>query len=100
MQGALEESIKIQEVFLLVLSSNSIISPWVRDEVKIAMEKEREQNRLVIYPLRIDDAVMDIETGWPADIRRSRYIGDFKRWKTSAEYEKSFERLLRDLRRK
>jgi hypothetical protein len=40
---------------------------------------------------------MKIENGWPADIRRSRNIGDFKKWKTHDTYQKAFSRLLRDL---
>ena len=45
-------------------------------------------------------AIAPIETGWPADIRRSRNIGDFKKWKIHDAYQKAFERLLRDLEAK
>jgi hypothetical protein len=37
-------------------------------------------------------------TGWAADIKRSRHIGDFRRWKDHDAYSKSFDRLLRDLK--
>jgi hypothetical protein len=33
-----------------------------------------------------------------APIRRTRYIGDFTRWKDNDAYQKAFERLLRDLK--
>jgi hypothetical protein len=48
-------------------------------------------------PIRLDDAVMEIKTGWPADIKNTRNIGDFRRWKNHDAYHKSFAPLLRDL---
>jgi hypothetical protein len=41
---------------------------------------------------------MDAAAPWAADIRRSRHIGDFSRWKEHDAYQRAFERLLRDLR--
>ena len=41
---------------------------------------------------------MKMETGWPADIGRSRNIGDFKKWKIHDAYQKTFDRLLRNLK--
>ncbi len=94
----IDESIRVHDKLLLVLSKNSVASDWVEKEVETAMEKERQQKRTVLFPIRLDDAVMKIETGWPADIRRARNIGDFKKWKTHDPYQKAFERLLRDLK--
>ena len=34
-----------------------------------------------LFPIRLDDAVMDALQPWAADIRRSRHIGDFTHWK-------------------
>jgi hypothetical protein len=42
---------------------------------------------------------MEIKSGWPADIRRARNIGDFRQWEMAAAYEKALARLLRDLKR-
>jgi hypothetical protein len=47
----------------------------------------------------LDDAVMKVPTGWPADVRRTRHIGDFQGWKEDDVYQKAFERLIRDLQR-
>ena len=67
---------------LLVLSKNSISSDWVEKEVETAMERERSQKQVVLLPIRLDDTVMEIKSGWPADIRRARNIGDFRQWET------------------
>jgi hypothetical protein len=43
---------------------------------------------------------MEASQPWAADIRRSRHIGDFSRWKDHDYYRKRFDRLLRDLEAK
>jgi len=83
---------------LLMLSEHSVGSDWVEKEVETAMEREREQKRTMLFPIRLDDAVMKIKTGWPADIRRQRHIVDFTTWKDHDAYQKAFDRLLRDLK--
>lgn len=51
----------------------------------------------VLFPLRVDDYVFD---GW-AHLRRSdviaKHIGDFRNWRTQANYERQVARLVRDL---
>jgi hypothetical protein len=97
MRTGIDEAIRVHDKLLLVLSKRSIESDWVEKEVETALEKERKQKRTVLFPIRLDDAVMRIDGGWPADIRRSRNIGDFRRWKTHDAYQKAFARRLRDL---
>jgi hypothetical protein len=72
---------------------------WV-DEVEAGIEKERKQNKLVLFPIRLDDAVMETDQAWAASLRRTRHIGDFRAWKDHDQYQKSFDRLLRDLKAK
>jgi hypothetical protein len=83
---------------LLILSEHSVNSRWVQKEVETAFEKEGRENRLVLFPVRVDDAVMESTVGWTADIRRQRHIDDFTQWKEHDAYQKSFTRLLRDLK--
>ena len=52
----------------------------------------------MLFPVRVDEAVMDTEVAWAADIRRSRQIGDFRKWKDHDSYAKALQRLLRDLK--
>jgi uncharacterized protein YjbI with pentapeptide repeats len=94
----IDESIRIYDKHVLILSVNSIRSPWVAEEVEAALEKERKQNKLVLFPIRLDDAVMQTDQAWAASLRRTRHIGDFRAWKDHDRYQKSFERLLRDLK--
>jgi uncharacterized protein YjbI with pentapeptide repeats len=94
----IDESIRLYDKLLLVLSENSVASEWVEKEVETAFEKEREQGKIVLFPVRLDDAVLEIKSGWTADVRRSRHIGDFRDWKSHDSYRKAFERLMRDLK--
>ena len=94
----IDEAIRIHDKLLLVLSENSVTSDWVEKEVETAFEKERQQQKLVLFPIRLDNTVMQTTQAWAADIRRSRHIGDFRDWKSHNDYLRAFSRLLRDLK--
>ena len=93
----IDESIRVHDKLLLVLSESSLASVWVKKEVETAFENEAQQQKLVLFPVRLDDTVMHTSQAWAADIRRMRLIGDFRQWKQHDEYQKAFTRLLRDL---
>ena len=59
--------------------------------------KERKEKRIVLFPVRVDKAVFESPFDWATEIRHERNIGDFTRWKDHDEYQKVFDRLLRDL---
>ena len=92
----IDQSIRIYDKLLLVLSENSINSKWVEKEVETAFEKETRK-KTVLFPVRLDDSVMETDESWAADIRRTRHIGDFTNWKDYDSYQQAFKRLIRDL---
>jgi uncharacterized protein YjbI with pentapeptide repeats len=94
----IDEVIRVHDKLLLIISEHSVASSWVEKEVETAMESEDDHHRTVLFPVRLDDSVMEIKEGWPADVRRTRHIGDFRRWKEHDEYQKAFARLLADLK--
>jgi hypothetical protein len=96
-RDALDSAVQANDRLLLVLSVDSISSQWVEHEVEAALEKERNERRLVLFPIMIDSSVMSSKKGWVANLRRQRSIGDFTRWADTAEYEIAFRRLLDDL---
>jgi hypothetical protein len=97
-RSRIDESIQVYDRLLLILSESSVKSRWVQTEVETALEKEGNENRTVLFPIRIDEAVMQSQGGWAAAIRRQRHIGDFRRWKEHDAYQHAFSRLLRDLK--
>lgn len=94
---AIDEAIKLRDKLLLILSKNAIGSDWVEDEVQKAFAEERERKQPVLFPIRIDDAVMETPEPWARKLRDQRNIGDFRYWKDHDAYKDSFERVVRDL---
>ena len=99
----IDEAIRLHDKLLLILSEESVQSTWVENEVESAFEKEdnvkkRGEDRTVLFPIRLDSAVMETDAAWAANIRRTRHIGDFSAWKDHDAYQESFQRLLRDLK--
>jgi hypothetical protein len=95
---AIDEAIRHRDKLLLILSKSSIASEWVEDEVDKAYAEERSRKPVVLFPVRIDNAVMSTAEPWAVKLRDHRNIGDFRQWRKPAEYQKSLERLLRDLK--
>jgi hypothetical protein len=94
----IDEAIRSRDKLLVVLSKASIASDWVEDEVAKAYAEERSRKEIVLFPIRIDDAVFAGSEPWTMKLRDQRNIGDFTEWHDPEEYQRSFERLLRDLR--
>lgn len=95
----IDEAIHLQDKLLLLLSERSIASTWVETEVEAALEKEDRQKREVLFPVRLDDAVMLTTQAWAAKLRRDTNIGDFTNWTDPQAYQHAFDRLLRDLKK-
>jgi len=99
LRPAIDESIRVYDKLLLVLSENSVGSQWVEQEVETALRKEREAGiSTVLFPIRLDDSTLGVSEGWPALVKDTRHIGDFTRWTEHDLYQKAFKRLLRDLK--
>jgi hypothetical protein len=92
-----DAAIRVRDKVLLILSEHSIGSNWVKKEVNIAFEEEDRRKCAILFPVRIDDTVMETNDAWAAQLRRRR-IGDFRGWKDHDGYKESFERVLRDLK--
>jgi uncharacterized protein YjbI with pentapeptide repeats len=95
---SIDTNIQTYDKLLLILSEHSIKSQWVEQEVENALEKERDQDKIVLLPIRLDDKIMDIESGWAKYIKITRNIGNFINWKDDNYYDKSLERLLKDFK--
>jgi uncharacterized protein YjbI with pentapeptide repeats len=93
----IDAAIRLRDKVLLILSEHSIGSDWVEDEVKTAYEEERRRKQTMLFPVRLDDAVMETREAWAAKLRSDRNIGDFRQWKDHDRYREVFERVLRDL---
>lgn len=96
----IDEAIRSHDKLLVVLSEASVNSTWVEEEVESAFARERKENGLVLFPVRLDDAVITTYKAWAANLQRMRHIGNFSKWQNHNSYQKAFQRLLRDLQGK
>src|SRR6266536_1385259 len=71
----LDDSIRIYDKLLVILSQHSIDSSWVEYEVKKALKKEQDQGKPALFPIALDEAIKDAPDAWAAAIRRKRHIG-------------------------
>ncbi len=102
----IDQAIYLHERVLLILSKDSIKSEWVRGEILKARERERTEDRRVLFPISLMPfeelkqwKFLDTDTGEDlAREVRSYYIPDFSKWETDhAIYREEFEKLLKSL---
>jgi TIR domain len=77
---AIDATIRLRDKVALILSEHSINSNWVEDEVTAGFEEERKHGQIVLFPVRLDEAIMNRNEAWAAKLR-ARNIGDFRRCK-------------------
>jgi len=102
----IDQAIRVYDKLLLVLSEHSMNSEWVATEIYKARQKEHEQERRVLFPIRLvsfetirDWELLDADTGKDlAREVREYFAPDFQEWKNQNKYEEAFERLLKDLK--
>jgi hypothetical protein len=78
-----DEAIRLQDKLLLVISQRSLESEWVEDEVTKAFSEERDRGGTVVFPVRIDDALLNTDRPWAVKLRKNRHIGDFSDWENN-----------------
>jgi uncharacterized protein YjbI with pentapeptide repeats len=102
----IERAIQIHDWLLIVLSDNSLRSRWVMTEIRRARKVELREGRRKLFPIRLVDfdalqswECFDADTGEDLAVEvRQYFIPDFSNWKDHDAFERSFDRLLRDLR--
>ena len=94
----IDQAIRVHDKLIVVLTVDSLASEWVEAEVEAALDRERREKRMMLFPLRLDDSVQDTVVAWAAHIRRTRQICDFSGWKDHDAYQTAIARLLKDLR--
>ncbi len=93
----IDQAIRMRDKVVLILSEEAIASDWVEDEVTMAFEEERLRKDAMLFPIRLDDAVMESSEAWAGKLR-ARNIGNFTNWKDNDAYKATFARVLRDLK--
>src|SRR6266446_2508128 len=93
----IDRAIQVHDKVLLILSQASVKSQWVRQEVRNALGLERQRHTTVLFPLRVDDAVLSLKGTPELKSLRERFIVDFSSWQDKNHYQRAFSSLMRDL---
>jgi uncharacterized protein YjbI with pentapeptide repeats len=92
------QAIHSQDKLLLLLSEHSIQSGWVRYEVELALSRENQGIREILFPICLDDALSRSTAGWAMSLKATCHIGDFTGWQDEANYQQAFATLLQHLK--
>lgn len=65
---SIDDAIHEHNKVLLVLSEQSVKSDWVREEVEACFERESRERTPVLFPIRLDNAIMNAHEAWAASI--------------------------------
>lgn len=102
----IDQAIRLHERLLLILSTYSMQSEWVKTEIAQARQREVLEKRQMLFPVRLvsfedlrDWKCFDADTGKDSAREiREYFIPDFSNWKNHDAYQVAFQRLLRDLK--
>lgn len=98
LRPTLDRQRRLREKLVVILSEACTENEWIGEEVEAALQEESYEDRLVVLPVRLDDAVMEAREDCTAHLTRVRPIADFRQWKDPAEYQKALQKLLKGLR--
>ena len=90
--------IRMRDKVLLILSEDSISSDWVEIEVNAALSEENKRKKPILFPIRVDAAILDSDSAWAEYINKTRNICNFSNWKNHDGYHQALENLLDDIR--
>ena len=93
----IDKAVQAHDKVLLVLSRDSVSSPWVKLELGKALQLERERRKTVLFPIRLDDTIFIIPGTEEIDRLKERQIGDFSHWQDKRLYQRAFAQLVRTL---
>ena len=95
----IDEAVRVYDKLLLILSRYSVSSPaeWLEYVVETALARESRERRMVLFPIRLDSAVIESSAPWATRIQATRQMEDFTHWKDHDAYQQALVHLLRDL---
>ncbi|MBZ5522305.1 MAG: toll/interleukin-1 receptor domain-containing protein [Acidobacteriia bacterium] len=104
----IDTAIRLHERLLLIVSSASINSEWVKTEIAKARKREIKERKRVLFPIRLNISFDQLQEWECFDADRGKdsareireyYIPDFTGWKNHDKYQQEFKKLLRDLKK-
>lgn len=99
LEEAVDRSLRQNPIVLMILSTASVKTKWVEEEVKMLREVELRQNRDILYPITVDGAGKDHPwAGTMQDLITKTPVWDFSQWREEGEFSRKFKELMRGLK--
>jgi len=96
----IDEAVRYYDKLVVICSKDSLNAPAVIEEIKRALNKEDSQKKNVLFPIMIDDYLLDEWDHYLKVRITDKIVGNFCDWNGNPEkYRKSVERLVKDLNR-
>jgi hypothetical protein len=95
-QDRIESRIRGSDRMLAILSVEAIKSPWLKKEIEVAIDLEEARGETVVFPIRLDNIVLDGADSTWAKISE-RQFADFTDWRKPQDYRRAFSHLARVL---
>ena len=101
----IKDAIQLFDRLLIVLSEESMKSEWVASEVRAARNRERAENRRILFPVSIVPFAnirqwecFDSDTGKDLAVEiREYFVPDFSQWEDDKHFDTQLQHLLRGL---
>lgn len=112
-QPQINDAIRTKDKVVLICSEKSLARPQVVREIMEAINLQKVDSHLKLYPIRIDDhifseefakfakeqvAIREWEANWLTKVRAIQ-IPDFSRWKEPDQFARSMVKLVADLKK-
>jgi TIR domain/Pentapeptide repeats (8 copies) len=97
--GEIDRSIKRYDKLVVICSEHSLQSPKVLREIECALQREDNEGKNVLFPVRLDNYLFEQwEHERKADVV-SKVVGDFRGWNSNADkYQAAFQKFLKALK--
>jgi TIR domain/Pentapeptide repeats (8 copies) len=97
--GEIDRGIKDYDKLVVVCSEHSLQSGPVLREIERALQREDRESKHVLFPLRLDDYLLEQWEHDRKDDLLSKVVGDFRGWNSSAaKYDAAFKKFLKALK--
>lgn len=95
----IDKQIRSSNKVIIICSKNSLQSAPVLREIERTLQREDEEGKDILLPIRIDDYVLeDWDHPRRADVI-NKVVGDFQKWRNQEKYRESLWRLIDAIKR-
>jgi hypothetical protein len=95
----IKETLQMHDTWLLVLSEHTLLSDWVKQEIYLTMNMEKQQKRTILFPLYLHQDFWNLTPTSTSSLLQNRQTRNFIGWQDPVTYQQAFIALLQDLKK-